>query len=100
MAKDFAKKFYHSKRWLSCRASYIAEITNINGGMCEHCGNVPGYIVDHIEELTPSNILDPMISLNHDNFQYLCLDCHNRKTFRKNSVGLFDEDGQPLPKIF
>lgn len=25
----------------------------------------------------PNNINDPEISLNHDNLEYLCLDCHN-----------------------
>jgi hypothetical protein len=49
-----------------------------------------GYIVDHIEELTPANITDPNIALNHDNLQYLCLDCHNSKTF---GAGLPTEKG-------
>lgn len=100
MAKPWAKQFYHSKRWLSCRASYIAERINIDGGMCERCGSVPGYIVDHKEELTPDNINNPEISLNHKNFQYLCLDCHNKKTFKKHSAGLFDDEGQPIPYNF
>ena len=58
---------------------------------------VPGYIVDHIEEISPSNIGDPEITLNHDNLQYICQPCHNIKTFRRGTVILFGEDGQPLP---
>ena len=80
MAKEFAKKFYNSKEWIKCRESYIKKVH----GLCEHCLKknkyTPGYIVDHIEELTPNNINNPEITLNHDNLQYLCLECHNRKT--------------------
>ena len=97
MAKEFAKAFYHSKAWQRCRASFIAERITIDGGMCEHCKERPGYIVDHKEELSSNNIDNPDISLNHDNFQYLCLSCHNKKTFRKNFIGEFDKDGQPIP---
>ena len=81
MAKLWAKKFYKSKAWLITRTSYIAYRVSIDGGYCEHCKYELGYIVDHIEELTPENINDPNIALNHDNFQYLCLSCHNKKTF-------------------
>lgn len=49
--------------------------------MCQMCHRNLGYIVDHIKELTPDNITDPEISLNHSNLQYLCHDCHNTKTF-------------------
>lgn len=51
--------------------------------MCEHCKEVHGYIVDHIVEITPQNIDNPDITLNHENLQYLCLPCHNTKTFGK-----------------
>lgn len=97
MAKKFAKKFYNSKAWKNVRYAYIVERINIDGGMCEHCHERMGYIVDHKIELTPDNINDTDISLNSDNFQYLCLECHNKKTFQKNFAGEFDEDGQPLP---
>lgn len=92
MAKEYAKKFYKSKAWQKCRASYIQKVF----GICEHCGK-PGYIVDHIEEITPNNINDPDITLNHDNLQYLCTPCHNKKTFGDQSVTredvMFDEEG-------
>lgn len=98
MAKPYAKKFYNSKQWRKCRESYILKVN----GLCEHClkdGNhTPGYIVDHIKEITPDNIDDPYITLNHENLQYLCLVCHNRKTFGKDlevtREGLiFDDNG-------
>src|SRR5690625_1690580 len=92
MAKPWAKPFYNSAAWRKCRLTYISKVY----GLCEHCDR-PGYIVDHIVELTPDNIHDPDITLNHDNLQYLCLECHNIKTFRKitptrKGFG-FDEEG-------
>ncbi len=101
MAKAFAKKFYNSKAWLRCRAAFIAERVLIDGGMCQHCGNKVGYIVDHIKELTPENIGRPEVSLNHENFQYLCTQCHNIKTNKKETMRrsgfAFDENGQIAP---
>ncbi|QUY64284.1 HNH endonuclease [Helcococcus kunzii] len=93
-----AKRFYDSKPWKSCREYYIGKRINIDGGMCEHCKERLGYIVDHKEELNDSNIDDPNISLNHDKLQYLCLECSNRKTFTKdddNRGVRFDDEGNP-----
>ena len=82
--KEYARKFYKSKAWQKCRASFIGKRRSIDGGLCEHCGCKQGYIVDHIEEITPDNINNIEITLNHENLQYLCLECHNTKTFKKN----------------
>src|SRR5690606_11788548 len=91
--KEWAKWFYNSKAWKTCRVAYIKTVF----GICENRCGKPGYIVDHITELTPQNIHDPAIALGHDNLQYLCLECHNTKTFQKNSntaLGvMFDEEG-------
>ena len=97
MAKPFAEAFYKRKAWRKCRASYIAEREAIDGGMCEHCHEAPGYIVDHIEELTPANINDPEVSLNHDNLQYLCLPCSNTKTFAPDCKYRLTPDGDVIP---
>ena len=86
MAKAWAKSFYNSRAWQQCRTSYKANVH----GLCEECLKhnkiEPGYILDHIIELTPENINNPDISLNHDNLQYLCLICHNKKTFGNNDI--------------
>lgn len=102
-----AKKFYNSKAWKKCRAAYIMMVPD---GLCEHCSYNPGYIVDHIEEINIHNLNDPMITLNHDNLQYLCLECHNKKTFGEPKEVLreglqFNEFGEltyspPSKKIF
>lgn len=72
MAKEFAKRFYNSKEWYKCKSSYIKSVH----GLCERCDK-PGYIVHHKKTLTPNNINDSNVTLNHDNLEYLCLDCHN-----------------------
>lgn len=78
MAKEFAIKFYKSKAWLDCRAGYILSVH----GLCETCleeGIVKsGYIVHHIELLTPNNINDPYITLNWDKLKYECKQCHDK----------------------
>jgi len=79
MAKSWAKGFYNSKAWERCRDSYIQERILFDGGLCEICHEEPGYIVHHVRELTPGNINDPDISLNHSNLQYVCKKCHDKE---------------------
>lgn len=72
-----------------------------DGGMCESCHERPGYIVHHKKELTPWNINDPDIALNHGNLKYDCHACHNKERGRQDVadglVGyVFDADGEPV----
>ena len=102
MAKDYSRKFYNSKAWKDCRASYISKVY----GLCEHClkegKHVPGYIVDHIIELTPENINDPYITLGWDNLEFLCSPCHSVEHMTKYKATrddvMFDSEGQLIPK--
>lgn len=102
MAKEWAKSFYNSKRWQRCRDSYIAERIRIDGGMCEECGDQPGYIVHHTVTLTPDNIHDANTALNHGKMKYVCKYCHDK--YEGHGVGhnkvkplcVFDADGQPI----
>jgi 5-methylcytosine-specific restriction endonuclease McrA len=97
MAKEFAKRFYKSKAWKKCRDGFIKSVY----GLCNRCGK-PGRIVHHKILLTPTNISDPNVSLNWDNLEYLCQECHNKEHFEKhNSVkyGLeFDNEGNLIQK--
>ena len=100
MAKNFAKSFYKSKAWGACRASYIAKRIMIDGGMCEQCHERPGYIVHHKIPLTPTNINNPDITLNHCNLKYDCKTCHDAEPehfIKSRLLCQFDADGQPLP---
>ena len=101
MAKDYSKAFYNSKAWQQCRDGYISSVN----GLCEECLSKgrykPGYIVHHIKHITPTNINDPNITLNFDNLQYVCLECHNHIHYGETSAteyGLeFDRDGNIVP---
>lgn len=76
MARDFARTFYRSPAWQKCRDGYFKKA----GGLCERCltkGIVrPGEIVHHKIHLTPQNIDNPDITLNWDNLELVCRDCH------------------------
>lgn len=76
--KAFAKKFYNSKQWRDCRDSYISSVH----GLCENClakGIVrPGKILHHKTILTMLNIENPEATLNWNNLEYRCDDCHNK----------------------
>ena len=104
--KDFAKRFYMSKAWQRCRASYIAKRMAIDGGVCQVCGREQGYIVHHITALTESNINNPNISLNHNNLRYECKACHDEEEGHyldgkgiRRLVCVFDENGQPATDL-
>ncbi len=100
MAREFSRKFYDSPMWRKVRKSFIAHRQSIDGGMCQKCKDRTGYIVDHIIELSPENINDTEITLSWSNLQYLCLPCHNTKTFGEQEERYyFDSNGmiQPLP---
>lgn len=99
MAKEYAEHFYNSKAWQHCRTEYKKSV----GGLCERCKAkgqiVAGEIVHHKTKITPGNINDPNITLNWNNLELLCRDCHkeehaeetykrkNKKRFKINQNG-------------
>lgn len=85
MAKDWAKAFYRSKAWIRCRDGYMQSQNYI----CERCGDL-ATICHHKTWLNPSNINDPLVSLNWDNLEALCQTCHNQEHFKTGitSTGL------------
>ena len=76
MAREFAKRFYHSKQWKATRDAYM----RTQHGLCERCkerGIIKNAsIVHHKVHLAPDNINDPQISLSFDNLEAVCRDCH------------------------
>ena len=101
--KEWARSFYKSKAWKECRTSYIAKREALDGGLCEICRENPGFIVHHKRNLTPQNISDPEIALNHSNLEYVCKPCHDKahgycgKTEWETRFS-FDSSGNPIPK--
>ena len=76
MAKPYAKQFYSSKAWQTCRNEYAKKV----GLLCENCLKQgiyrPGVIVHHKIEIDPITIEKPEIALNFDNLELLCRECH------------------------
>lgn len=96
--KPFAEKFYHSVAWRNkCRDAYSAS----QHGICERCMEA-GKIVHHKTYITPDNLHDPDITLNFDNLELVCQDCHNKEhhsTHEPLREGvMFDVDGNLIKK--
>ncbi|APM37297.1 HNH endonuclease [Clostridium kluyveri] len=92
MSKEYAKSFYQSKEWIKCRKGYIKSKYCI----CERCGR-SATIVHHKKFINPRNINNPEITLNWDNLEALCIECHNKIHNRNHQVTtketIFDENG-------
>ena len=74
--KEYAKRFYKSQTWQKCRE----QIWQRDKGLCQEClkkGLIKaGDTVHHIIPITPMNIDDASITLNPDNLETVCRDCH------------------------
>ena len=90
--------FYKGKAWKNCRKTYF----NSKYGLCEQCSS-SGVIVHHKIHLNVNNVHDANISLNHDNLQLLCIECHNREHMFKNNNKsdeiIFDENGDVVINV-
>ena len=94
--RDFAKYFYLSKEWRKVR-DYVFKR---DFGLCVRCGS-PGEIVHHKTHLTPRNINNPHISLNPDNLETLCRECHaieHEGTLATDRALTFDADGNLIKR--
>ena len=86
--KEYARSFYQSKAWRDISRLYMTSKNYV----CERCGGV-GVICHHKKYITPANIGDLSITLNMDNLECLCRECHNREHSLKRSRVLFDDQG-------
>ncbi len=101
MAKDYAKAFYSSKAWLACRDGYISSVH----ALCERClakeRHTPGYIVHHKIPITPENISNPEVTLNWDNLEYMCQECHNHTHYGTSATRddvMFENNGDLIER--
>ena len=90
-----AVRFYSSARWKKCRAAYLS----INP-FCERCKRLglvrPAELVHHKIYLDDSSYSDPGVSLNFENLEALCFDCHQAEHHRSKDCRdelYFDADG-------
>ena len=80
--------FYKSIAWTKCRKTFVMA----KFGICERCGN-PGKYVHHKKYITSSNVDNPNITLNWDNLELLCFDCHQHEHFGYGIRYEFDAQG-------
>lgn len=96
--KEYARDFYSSKAWQRTRAAYRKSKRNL----CEIClakGLItPAEIVHHKIELTPENITNPDITLNWNNLQCVCRECHANIHDRSGRRWKLDENGKVFAK--
>ena len=99
MSRQFAEGLYKSQRWRDCRAAYAAS----KGYLCERClamGIIStGEIVHHKKYITPDNISDPMITLNWDNLELVCRECHAKEHHGVKKRYTVDEVGRVSPLL-
>ncbi len=76
---DKLHSFYTSKAWRDL--SYMLKVQR--GGKCERCGDImldwSKLIGHHKVELTEQNVDIPAISLNPDQIEVICCNCHNEE---------------------
>ena len=77
--KEYAKGFYKSQAWKQTRLAFYKE----KKGLCEEClkqGIVKaGVIVHHKIHITQENINNTTVTLDKNNLELLCRDCHGKK---------------------
>lgn len=108
------QEFYQSKAWKQVRKNIWLK----QSCLCARChrpvyvSGISEYIskekrlkgiVHHKEYLTDNNFIDEKISLNEDNLEGLCIDCHNDEHFdegitRKDLA--FDCEGNLIPRQY
>ena len=91
--KEYAAQFYKSKMWRRCREDYAKS----KSYLCEHClahGIYKrGAIVHHKKHITPDNINDPSVTLDWDNLELLCRECHAEAHGKKERRYKIDVEG-------
>ena len=95
--KDYAARFYKSKAWQECAAAYKKS----KGGLCEEClkhGIIrPAVIVHHKIHISTMNIYNPEITLNWNNLEALCRECHAKRHSRQKRFVVDRETGSVAP---
>lgn len=94
--RSWQHKFYTSREWIETRNAFRESKRFI----CDSCNKlIKGKsVVHHVKEITPGNKDDWNITLNPNNLELLCFNCHNELHFgekynfdltRRKDVNLF-----------
>jgi hypothetical protein len=98
MSQQFARKLYVSKAWTDLRFNLIIE----RGPVCQRCHkimiDVSRLIGHHKIAISPANINDVNVTLNKNNIELICFQCHNKahKRYGYNKHDVFIVYGSPL----
>ncbi|MBR1623310.1 MAG: HNH endonuclease [Pseudobutyrivibrio sp.] len=110
MAKPELKWFYNGSEWRHPVTGARIRALMRDHFTCQLCGT-RATEVHHLTELTVDNVKDKNISLNLDNLQSLCSDCHKKITKEEHNLikndcdseYFFDENGflqrRPSPVV-
>lgn len=98
MGRSIDPGFYKTSAWRDCRESYIRRHP-----LCERCLEAgfanASRIVHHIKELTPDNVIDPVIAYGDGNLQAVCFACHEEIHGRTKAKRYYvDEMGNVYPR--
>lgn len=89
--KSIDSSFYKSRAWKGCRSEYLRLHP-----LCEECLKngiyTPASHVHHKIFLNNDNVNDPSVSLNFDNLEAVCMECHNRIHFSKGKKRYMTDD--------
>jgi 5-methylcytosine-specific restriction endonuclease McrA len=83
--------FYKSPAWLAARELKIMAVNSL----CERCGQI-GIEVHHIQRLNVDNVKDVSVSINPENLELLCRECHNKEHKRFSKEKQFNEEGNMI----
>jgi len=87
------REFYNSSAWQKQRKFKMQE----ENYKCDRCGGL-AVDVHHKITLTELNVNDFNVSMNLDNLECLCRDCHNKETHAIKVEYTFNEDGDSIEK--
>lgn len=87
------REFYNSSAWQKQRKYKMLQ----ENYKCARCGGL-AVDVHHKATLTESNVNDFNVSMNLDNLECLCRDCHNKETHGNKVMYKFNEQGNPIEK--
>ena len=96
--KEYAAAFYKSQAWKHTRAAY----TKAKGGLCERClakgKYTAGEIVHHKVPITPANINDTSVTLDWNNLELVCRECHAEAHGARSHRYTVDEYGRVVAR--
>ena len=113
MSYGARRKFYNSKVWQDVRKNVWLK-QNLLCNRCHKPVYVDGIsdyipkekrvigIVHHIEYLNDYNVYDTNITINTDNLEGLCKECHEKEHDRPQSIRndyMFDENGNLIKRV-